>query len=166
MVEKILAWLVREDVIKPEKCVVRYRQNGHRFSEGIKQVVTEPLPDFTSGYTGLEYSTERNFYSVNHPGFHYILCPSCNSNLEDGKEYEDLFWNAIKQWENHDGEEYIHCPVCNSKVIFHELQYGIDCGFSDLAFTFFGCRGFTEVFQTEFEHHLGCPMRFVWKYYV
>ena len=162
-VERVLAWLVREDIIKPEKCVVRYRQNGHRFSEGIKRVVTEPLPDLTSDFTGLEYNTERRFYSVNHPDFHGILCPNCNGDLEDNDEYEDIWWQAIKQWEDHDGVEYVHCPICGSQVHFHEFRYGIGCGFSDLAFTFFGCRGFTEVFQAEFELQLGCPVRLIWK---
>ena len=165
-VEKILAWLIREDIIKPEKCIVRHQQNGHRFSEGIKRVVMGPLPDLTSDFMGLEYCTERFFYSANHPDFHGILCPNCNSNLEDSDEYEDVWWQAIKQWEEHDGIEYVVCPVCGSQVPFHKFRYGIDCGFSDLAFTFFGCRGFTEVFQAEFERHLGCPVRLVWNYYV
>jgi len=162
--EKILSWLIREDIIKPEKSIVRYQPNGHRFSEGIKQVVTEPLPDITSDYVGLEYNTEREFYSIHHPVFRYILCPNCNSDLEYCGEHEEVFLEALKQWRDHDGAEFVNCPVCNAKVLFHEFQYGIGCGFSDLAFTFFGCRGFTEKFQSEFEQQLGCRVRLVWDF--
>jgi len=164
-VEKILSWLVREDIIKPEKCIVRYQQNGHRFSEGIKRVVTGGLPDVTSDYVGLEYSTARESYFSN-PSLDYILCPYCKSDLESNEEYEKIFWKALEQWENHYGVEFIHCPACYKMVLFHEFQFGTYCGFSDIAFTFFDCRGFTETFQTEFERQLGCPVRFVGNIYV
>ena len=163
--EKILSWLIRKDIIKPEKCIIRYQPNGHRFSEGIKQVVTGALPDLTSDYVGLEYATERMIYCSN-PSFDYILCPSCKSDLESNEEYEDAFWKALIQWENHDGVEFLHCPVCGKKILFHEFQFGTYCGFSDLAFTFFDCRGFTEIFQEEFESQLGCPVRLITQCYV
>jgi len=164
-VEKILSWLIKEDIIKPEKCIVRYQQNGHRFSEGLKKVITGGFPDITSDYVGLEYNTERETCFSN-PSLDYILCPNCKNDLESNEEHEDIFWKALNQWKIYDGDEFVHCPVCDKKVLFHAFQFGTVCGFSDLAFTFFDCRGFTEVFQAEFERQLGCPVRLVVKHYV
>ena len=155
--EKIISWLVADDIIKPEKCIVRYQQNGHRFSEGMKRVVTEPLPDIASDYVGLEYVTERRIYCFQ-PVFDYALCPYCQGDIENCPEQENFLREAIFRWEDRNDVDFLQCPICKKTVYFHELEFGHTCAFSDLAFTFFGCHGITETFQTEFEQHLGCPI--------
>ena len=159
--ESVLSWLIREDIIKPEKCVVRLQQNGHRFSEGIKRVVAEPFPDIDSDFNGLEYSTERQFLCW-HQYFHYIICPNCKSDLEQNSEHEDFFMEAVWQWKDRDGADFIHCPICCQKTFLCEFKIGHECMFSDLVFSFFGCRGVTDTFRTEFEQRLGNPVRLFW----
>lgn len=42
VLEEILAWLIERDIIRPEREIIRYSQDGHRFSEGSKSIFTPP----------------------------------------------------------------------------------------------------------------------------
>jgi hypothetical protein len=85
-------------------------------------------------------------------------CPGCGRILDDP---DDEWRAAVQSWMEGDNDSPLSCPECGAAAPVTKWDYGVGCGFGNLAFRFWNWPPLRGEFLEELRRELGHPIAVV-----